>query len=160
MRLRWLLGLTVVGIALAAPGGCTVDRVFAPPGGGGATGGGGHGGGGGAQTCTQGSECPTGICADGFCCNKHCSACEACNVPTQEGTCTSNCKDGFACKPSGCVTSCSSPSDCAPNFECKNRKCERVPESDCLDGVDNNGDGLADCADPTCIGSVTECVAT
>jgi len=28
--------------------------------------------------------------------------------------------------------------------------CVRVPESDCLDGKDNNGDGLADCADPTC----------
>jgi hypothetical protein len=36
--------------------------------------------------------------------------------------------------------------------------CERVPESDCLDGVDNNGDELADCEDPTCE-PVVECVA-
>ncbi len=28
--------------------------------------------------------------------------------------------------------------------------CVRVAESDCLDGIDNNGDGLVDCADPTC----------
>jgi hypothetical protein len=35
--------------------------------------------------------------------------------------------------------------------------CKRVPESDCLDGVDNNGDGLADCADPTCTAGY-ECV--
>jgi hypothetical protein len=26
------------------------------------------------------------------------------------------------------------------------------PESDCLDGADDNGDGLVDCADPTCAG--------
>jgi len=32
----------------------------------------------------------------------------------------------------------------------------RVPESDCLDGIDNNGDGQIDCDDPTC-GDV-ECV--
>jgi hypothetical protein len=32
------------------------------------------------------------------------------------------------------------------------------PESSCFDGVDNNGDGLADCADPTCA-SVAACVA-
>jgi hypothetical protein len=31
-----------------------------------------------------------------------------------------------------------------------------VPESDCFDGVDNNGDGLADCEDPTC-GTVGQC---
>jgi hypothetical protein len=28
--------------------------------------------------------------------------------------------------------------------------CVRVPESDCLDGLDNNGDGKIDCDDPTC----------
>ena len=35
--------------------------------------------------------------------------------------------------------------------------CVRIPESDCLDGKDNNGDGLADCADPTCA-AVVACV--
>jgi hypothetical protein len=33
-----------------------------------------------------------------------------------------------------------------------------VPESNCLDGVDDNGDGLADCQDPTCLGSQVQCV--
>jgi hypothetical protein len=46
--------------------------------------------------------------------------------------------------------------DCQQNFTCSNGTCNRVPESDCLDGVDNNGDGLADCADPTCLD--VECV--
>src|SRR5688572_23168128 len=34
----------------------------------------------------------------------------------------------------------------------------RVPESNCLDGLDDNGNGLADCQDPTCLGSQVECV--
>jgi hypothetical protein len=30
-----------------------------------------------------------------------------------------------------------------------------LPESDCFDGIDNNGDGLADCQDPTCTAKAT-----
>jgi hypothetical protein len=36
--------------------------------------------------------------------------------------------------------------------------CGRAPESNCLDGLDDNGDGLADCQDPTCLGSQVQCV--
>jgi hypothetical protein len=32
------------------------------------------------------------------------------------------------------------------------------PETSCYDGVDNNGDGLVDCADPTCA-SIAACIA-
>jgi len=35
--------------------------------------------------------------------------------------------------------------------------CERILESNCLDGLDNNGDGLADCADPSC-NALVQCV--
>jgi hypothetical protein len=162
MRTWALLSLSLV-VSLAA---CSVDRVFAPPGGGGsggggtgAHGGGGSGGSGGAPTCTHGSECTSGICADGFCCDAHCSGvCEACDVPGQEGTCASTCKEGFACGAKGCLTSCSKPEDCQKFFICNpDGKCVREPESDCLDGKDNNGDGLADCADPSCSDQV-ECV--
>jgi hypothetical protein len=77
------------------------------------------------------------------------------------GTCNSSsgaaCPNGFACGASGCLTSCAGPQDCQPNFVCNGSACERVPESDCLDGIDNNGDGLADCEDPTCNAAV-ECV--
>jgi hypothetical protein len=71
------------------------------------------------------------------------------------------CSGGFACDPTGaCRTSCTAKTDCQPNFDCNTTSglCERVPESDCFDGVDNNGDGLPDCQDPTCLGTTATCV--
>ena len=39
------------------------------------------------QTCTAGTQCQTGNCADGYCCNTACNgACDACNGTTP-GTC-------------------------------------------------------------------------
>jgi len=155
------LATTCVLFASAA---CSVDRQYADPGQGGATGTGGQTtsaggtGQGGAQPCMDGSECGTGFCVNGVCCDTACTgACEACDLPNLMGTCSSACADGFACGATGCKTSCSMPEDCQPNFECNASQCERIPESDCLDGVDNNGDGLTDCADPTCE-PVVECV--
>jgi hypothetical protein len=70
------------------------------------------------------------------------------------GTCSSSgggsCPNGFGCMASGCRTTCSVTADCQPNFICNAPNCVRIPESDCLDGLDNNGDGKADCEDPTC----------
>jgi hypothetical protein len=54
-----------------------------------------------------------------------------------------------------CLTSCTNDNDCQTNFQCNAPNCVRKPESDCLDGLDNNGDGLADCADPTCAAQTT-----
>ncbi len=65
------------------------------------------------------------------------------------------CPNGFACGTNTCLTSCSKDTDCQTNFTCVAPNCVRKPESDCLDGLDNNGDGLADCADPTCSTQVT-----
>ena len=40
--------------------------------------------------CTKGSECASGFCVDGYCCNEACGAsCKACNVAGTLGTCTS-----------------------------------------------------------------------
>ncbi|MGZ6084724.1 MAG: hypothetical protein ACXWUE_14730 [Polyangiales bacterium] len=40
-------------------------------------------------TCTKSTECTTGFCADGLCCDKACDgACEACDVTASEGVCT------------------------------------------------------------------------
>lgn len=82
------------------------------------------------------------------------------------GTCSDSgagaCANGFACETAGkCKTSCMVKADCQPNFDCNgtNNKCERIPESDCFDNTDNNGDGLADCQDPTCMGTASTCVA-
>jgi hypothetical protein len=63
---------------------------------------------------------------------------------------TGSCPGGFACGIGGCKTSCSFDSDCQSRFRCNSGSCARISESDCLDGLDNNGDGLADCQDPTC----------
>lgn len=41
------------------------------------------------DTCTLGTECATGVCADGVCCNVACDGqCESCALPTSKGTCT------------------------------------------------------------------------
>ncbi|MEA2697387.1 MAG: hypothetical protein QOI66_1658, partial [Myxococcales bacterium] len=40
-------------------------------------------------TCTTTTECLSGICADGVCCNTACDrACQACNLTNSKGTCT------------------------------------------------------------------------
>lgn len=64
------------------------------------------------------------------------------------GTCPA-CADGKRC---------GQTSDCSQYFICTNGACAREPESDCLDGKDNNGDGLADCQDPTCVDTTVSCV--
>ena len=88
----------------------------------------------------------------GAACDGKCNGAGTCN-----GSSGSACPNGFACGATACLTSCAAPADCQTNFVCKGSACERVPESDCLDGVDNNGDKLTDCQDPTCNVSV-ECV--
>jgi hypothetical protein len=81
-------------------------------------------------------------------CDAQAPACSASGPP---------CPNGFACAAGACLTSCTTDADCQqPDFQCAEAGCVRVPESDCLDGIDNNGDGLSDCADPTC--TDVECV--
>jgi hypothetical protein len=88
---------------------------------GGADGGGGSGGGGGGfdanpgdivnpgghangVACGADSECGTGFCTDGVCCNERCNdTCAACNVATSKGFCTAYAADTdpeFECSPS------------------------------------------------------------
>jgi hypothetical protein len=91
----------------------------------------------------QGTNC-------GAACDGTCDGAGQCSSKTG-GTCA----DGYTCAAGGCLTSCVSDSQCQQNFACSGGRCVRVPESDCLDGIDNNGDGLADCQDPTCTAEVT-----
>lgn len=107
-------------------------------------------------SCTGASATACTYPGNGTMCGASCDG--TCNGA---GGCSSagggSCPNGFACQTGGCRTSCSENSHCQPNFVCNAPSCERMPESDCLDGVDNNGDGLADCQDPTCA-AVTMCV--
>lgn len=170
------------------------------------------------EACGPNDTCDTGHCVDGYCCDQACEGqCQACDVKSALGTCTTTsdgvphgsraacsgsgtcagactgasatactypptsticgaacdghcdgagacsstsggaCPNGFACESGGaCGSSCASDGDCQPNFHCAAPSCVRNPESDCLDGKDNNGDGLADCQDPTC--TTVQCV--
>lgn len=169
-----------------------------------------------AVTCMMDTECGSGHCVDGVCCDAACTGqCEACDTaatgtcsPVQgpphgsrsacvgtgntcggmcdgstrtsctypsttqvcgaacdshcdgAGTCPSgsgSCPNGYACGSGTCKTSCQNTTDCQPNFMCAAPNCVRIPESDCLDGLDNNGDGKIDCDDPTC--TTVSCVA-
>jgi hypothetical protein len=91
----------------------------------------------------------------GASCDGTCNGAGACSSATG-----GSCPNGYGCGPSGCLTACQKDADCQPFFKCNAPTCERVGESDCLDGIDNNGDGLADCADPSCNGVVVQCVNT
>jgi hypothetical protein len=79
-----------------------------------------------------------------------------------QGSCSGTsgaCPNGYACASGGtCLASCTAATDCQPQRYCDAGACVRIAESNCLDGMDNNGDGLIDCADPTCIGSQVICV--
>jgi len=39
------------------------------------------------KACERDSQCLSGFCADGYCCDKRCGACGSCNLPGKEGTC-------------------------------------------------------------------------
>ena len=60
--------------------------------------------------CAAGSECASGLCVDGNCCNSACdTACHVCNAPGKAGTCSP--VDGVAdprgkCPTGGCNGSC------------------------------------------------------
>jgi hypothetical protein len=99
-----------------------------------------------AEACSY--PAATIIC--GAACDGHCDGAGMCS-----SVAGGSCPGGFSCTSSGCKTSCGDDNDCQPNFKCMAPSCQRVPESDCLDGKDNNGDALADCQDPTCVAAVS-----
>ncbi|MEZ4229571.1 MAG: DNRLRE domain-containing protein [Polyangiaceae bacterium] len=57
------------------------------------------------STCSQDSECSSGQCEDGFCCNVDCgnsnpTDCRACDVGGSQGTCTAVPAGSVTCRPS------------------------------------------------------------
>ena len=80
------------------------------------------------QMCGSASECLSGMCADGVCCDKPCTgACQACNVPgSPAGTCTNVPVNTTApssphqgCSDTG-ATSCGTNGKCDGNGACQN----------------------------------------
>jgi hypothetical protein len=124
------------------------------------------------QVCAIGTDCLSGNCADGICCNNACpGVCESCNQASSLGTCTPLAKGApgkgcgyFTCTgtTSSCATSCAADADCAPNAYCnssgacvvlltKGLACTRGRQcatGACVDGV---------CCDSGCSGTCDVC---
>jgi len=90
------------------------------------------------SACTMGTDCPSGFCADGVCCDTACDAsseCMACNVPGKEGTCSAVSKgmqdpDTCAGADQVCDGTCKSAGGkklvgelCLGNNDCYNNRC-------------------------------------
>ncbi len=79
--------------------------------------------------CTEASQCASGFCTDGRCCDRGCTeACSACNVAGKEGTCSpiegrplaghETCAPYGTCSGGGCVGVCASDADCSTDHVC------------------------------------------
>jgi hypothetical protein len=100
--------------------------------------------------CAVGTDCASGNCVDGVCCDKPCTgACEACDEAGKVGTCSPisgaprpahpACTGGTVCKAGACATSCASSADCVNGAPCVAGACV----------VKNNGDKCA--SDAECV---------
>jgi hypothetical protein len=70
------------------------------------------------RACTMGSECGSGLCVDGVCCNAACGdQCQACNLPDSLGTCVP-----IVGKPVGTRTACAGSGVCGGACDGKNTK--------------------------------------
>jgi hypothetical protein len=81
------------------------------------------------QTCQRATDCADGIpCADGYCCNKACTgSCEACDVGTLVGTCTTL---GSSATPRASHGPCAtSDATCTGKCDGKNAACSYPPST-------------------------------
>lgn len=126
-------------------------------------------------TCTSDSECASGICADGYCCNDRCAGkCTSCAVPGSEGACTAvpsgapdphkQCaNDGTTCGHDG---TCDGSGGChvaSPDTVCKPPSCSAgilTPMSKC-DGSGNCvTPATRDCDPYVCNADGTDCYSS
>ena len=89
-----------------------------------------------AADCNDGNACTTDACNAGTCANTPVPGCVPCTVAGQ-------CDDGDRCTADSCTAGLCAH---APVTGCP---CVTAPEV-CNDGIDNDCDGLVDCADPDC----------
>ena len=109
------------------------------------------------KACARDSQCLSGFCADGYCCDKRCGACGSCNLPGKEGTCDFT--------PAGtdlrneCIDSASDPSGKCGGV-CNGRGACEFPAANTACGTCKTCDGSGKCSvkpedDPAC--GVVDC---
>ncbi len=116
-----------------------------------------------ARTCTEDSQCPTGFCTDGFCCNDRCSGvCRSCGIAGTEGVCiphAAGTDPDRECSENGdvCVGSCNGDDQCTPaalGTLCSEAACaDRVtlsPERLCPGEGQRCPSGFQDCSPGSC----------
>jgi hypothetical protein len=124
------------------------------------------------QACTAGTDCASGACVDGFCCNAACNqACEVCNVTP--GTCTAAPKGAGGRTSCGvgscngtshvCSNACSTDADCSASGFCNAGTCIAVSaqgtactrDRQCASGTCTDGF----CCSSGCSGPCETCAA-
>jgi MYXO-CTERM domain-containing protein len=104
------------------------------------------------SSCFSGSECDSGICSGGVCCNTSCTGeCRFCNLPESLGTCTTapngyQCPDADKCNgtetcQNGVCTSGPAP-DCNDSSVCTTDTCN--PSTGCVHTPVSNGTSCSD----------------
>jgi hypothetical protein len=95
--------------------------------------------------CTSASQCTTGNCIAGVCCNNTCGPCGTCSDPAHLGQChplltptDSSCQP-YACDgvSPACVSACDNDAVCARGFRCANHQCVAIctPGGSCVCGA-------------------------
>ncbi len=112
--------------------------------------------------CTSASQCVSGFCADGVCCNTECGeGCDSCTQPTLVGTCslvsrgasgTPSCDGGYLCDGASrrCPSGCQSDDECVGSSYCRNQQscAAKKANGDLCSGANQCASGF--CADGFC----------
>lgn len=121
--------------------------------------------------CVLDTDCGSGICEEGICCDRACDSCEACNLPSQEGTCQVVGEGDTGDPPCSpylcdgesptCPTECTDESgndddgDCIQGAICQDGSCVKECEDDTVCGGGQCVDGY--CCTELCTGQCEAC---
>lgn len=121
--------------------------------------------------CTSGSECGSGFCVEGQCCETACnSPCATCKSPGALGQCRPRARGSagascgaYACNGTSvsCPTSCSGDIDCANGYFCEGGQCrsKRTDGQACTSSTQCQSGHCVDgfCCDSACTDSCNAC---
>jgi hypothetical protein len=120
-------------------------------------------------SCGAGTQCLSGFCVEGVCCNSLCNGlCDSCVGAGTIGSCQPMAKGTVAngCWPykcdgvgAGCPTGCTSDTDCQGKAHCVGGKCLHPLGTICGTGQDCESGFCADgvCCDASCAGACDAC---